>query len=496
MESAFGFVTVLPGAFSAYRFEALKGAPLAAYFHGEDMKKNTEKPAGVLESNMYLAEDRILCFELVAKRNAKYMLRYVHDSFGVTDVPSTVNEFINQRRRWLNGSFFAALYSVMHFYRFGGSNHSFGRKILLFIEVFYQTVNILLSWVSLASYFLVFRILTIGVTATSVGFTAGNILAVIFLWIYLVALGLTFILSFGNKPNDARKLYILAFVLFSVVMVYMMFCVIIMTVSSVKSLENEMKAGTLTALGLFKNSTFRGMTVSLASTYAIYILGSLLFFDCFHLFACTLQYLLLSPAYINVLTIFAFCNMHDISWGTKGALKVEGGAKKQANTADGKNLVLSDALQDPDEMYLLAQKNIEKLDIPERISTQNQSVKNYAKGRTYTVMLWLISNFILLVIVMNTGGMNEFDEIEEDKGTSTTTSDTSAFSSKMKRALFSFAKRSDDSTEKKVSQRSSIFMNVILWLVAALALFRFGGAIIYRIGMPIRRRRFHKQYMP
>ena len=28
--------------------------------------------------------------------------------------------------------------------------------------------------------------------------------------------------------------------------------------------------------------------------------------------------LLLTPTYINILNVYAFCNTHDITWGTKG----------------------------------------------------------------------------------------------------------------------------------------------------------------------------------
>lgn len=60
----FGYISVLPGAFSAYRFSALQGEPLACYFKGETMHDGSD----IFTANMYLAEDRILCFEIVTKR--------------------------------------------------------------------------------------------------------------------------------------------------------------------------------------------------------------------------------------------------------------------------------------------------------------------------------------------------------------------------------------------------------------------------------------------
>ena len=48
-----------------------------------------------VERNMYLAEDRILCFELVAKAGAKWTLTYVKPSKAETDVPGTIIESIS-----------------------------------------------------------------------------------------------------------------------------------------------------------------------------------------------------------------------------------------------------------------------------------------------------------------------------------------------------------------------------------------------------------------
>ena len=78
----FGFISVLPGAFSAYRFKALQNrgdgvGPLEKYFIGEKMHGGNN----LTKANMYLAEDRILCFELVTKRDEAWLLRYVKVCF-------------------------------------------------------------------------------------------------------------------------------------------------------------------------------------------------------------------------------------------------------------------------------------------------------------------------------------------------------------------------------------------------------------------------------
>ena len=117
LHSLFGYITVLPGAFSAYRYTALLGKPLTEYFAAEAPDDSKEKPSGVScvgcfdlsTANKYLAEDRILCFEIFTKKNANWLLRYIPEARATTDAPDTLGQFLNQRRRWLNGSLFAFL---------------------------------------------------------------------------------------------------------------------------------------------------------------------------------------------------------------------------------------------------------------------------------------------------------------------------------------------------------------------------------------------------
>ncbi len=211
LESAFGFISVLPGAFSAYRFVALQNdkagnGPLEKYFAGEKMHGAN---AGIFTANMYLAEDRILCFELVSKRNCHWILQYVKSATGETDVPDTMAELILQRRRWLNGSFFAAVYALAHFYQLFRSDHSFLRKFMFLIEFTYTTISMIFAWFAIGNFFLVFHILTTSLSDPDKLGQVGNILGVVFEWMYLFTLLTCFILALGNRPQGTNKAYML-----------------------------------------------------------------------------------------------------------------------------------------------------------------------------------------------------------------------------------------------------------------------------------------------
>lgn len=181
LESVFGYISVLPGAFSAYRYAALQGEPLRKYFVGE--YQHGDATAGVFSANMYLAEDRILCFELVTKERASWKLKYVRAAKAETDVPSGVPEFIckslcfnfgtekhidnlklkktrliAQRRRWLNGSFFAMLHSLVNWLALWQSRHNIFRKIGFTLLSFYNFVTVCFNWFAIGNFYLSFYV--------------------------------------------------------------------------------------------------------------------------------------------------------------------------------------------------------------------------------------------------------------------------------------------------------------------------------------------------
>ena len=140
LESLIGYITVLPGAFSAYRWEALQGGPL-----WEDYFKSICHPdeMDAFKSNIYLAEDRVLCLSLVSKQGNAYFLRYVKSSIAETDVPSSLNELMAQRRRWINGSWFALIDSIIKFKKIYHSSHTCCQKALFTFQLIYYMINVL-----------------------------------------------------------------------------------------------------------------------------------------------------------------------------------------------------------------------------------------------------------------------------------------------------------------------------------------------------------------
>ena len=130
------------------------GRPLEQYFHGDHtlsarLGKKGIEGMNIFKKNMFLAEDRILCFELVAKAGSKWHLAYVKTSKAETDVPEGAPEFISQRRRWLNGSFAASVYALMHFGRMYSSSHNIIRMFFFHIQLIYNIASLIMSWFAL-----------------------------------------------------------------------------------------------------------------------------------------------------------------------------------------------------------------------------------------------------------------------------------------------------------------------------------------------------------
>ncbi|USW54165.1 Putative chitin synthase [Septoria linicola] len=397
LESVFGYITVLPGALSAYRYHALQNdetghGPLSQYFKGETLHG---QDADVFTANMYLAEDRILCWELVAKRNDRWVLKYVRKATGETDVPDAVPEFISQRRRWLNGAFFAAVYSLLHFKQIWKTDHTIARKILLHIEFIYQFVQLLFTFFSLGNFYLTFYFIAGSLADKKVdpfGHGIGNFIFIVLRYVCVLTIMVQFILSMGNRPQGAVKMFMASLIIFSIIMVYNTFAAIYIVA---RQLSDGSEIG-------FGNNVFTNLIVSTLSTVGLYFLMSFMYLDPWHMFTSSGQYFALLPSYIATLQVYAFCNAHDVTWGTKGdnVLKKDLGVAT-ANKNGTVELEMPSEQLDIDSGYDEALRNLrDRVEVPVPGTSESQMQEDYYRAvRTYVVIVWMICNAILAMAI-------------------------------------------------------------------------------------------------
>ncbi|CAP67429.1 uncharacterized protein PODANS_1_24310 [Podospora anserina S mat+] len=406
LESVFGYITVLPGALSAYRYHALQNdetghGPLSQYFKGETLHG---QHADVFTANMYLAEDRILCWELVAKRGERWVLKYVKGCTGETDVPDTVPEFVSQRRRWLNGAFFAAVYSLVHFKQIWLTDHTIARKVLLHIEFLYQLLQLLFTYFSLANFYLTFYFIAGGladphVTPFDADGKAALYIFTILRYICVLLISTQFILSLGNRPQGSRKMYLASMIIYAVIMIYTLFASIWIVVHQL-SPKKEDKDKSELEMG---NNVFTNMIVSTASTIGLYFVMSFMYLDPWHMFTSFVPYLILLPSYICTLQIYAFCNTHDVTWGTKGdnVMKTDLGGAVGKGSGSTVELEMPSEQLDIDSGYDEALRNLrDRIEVPEKPPSDAQLQEDYYKSvRTYMVVSWLVANATLAMAV-------------------------------------------------------------------------------------------------
>ncbi|KAJ3056048.1 Chitin synthase, class 1 [Rhizophlyctis rosea] len=415
LESVFGYISVLPGAFSAYRYQALEGAPLDCYFKGETMHGGSN----IFAANMYLAEDRILCFELVTKRGASWLLRYVKSARAETDVPDALPELISQRRRWLNGSFFAAVHATSHWSYIFRSGHGGVRKFWLCVEFLYNAINLMFSWFSIANFYLAFVFLFdvsdgqegAGTNPETDPFSPhGETVFMVVRQIYIFAIVAVFISSLGNRPQGSRMLYYGIVVVFALIMCLMLFMGFWSIYLAIKVASTQIaEQHTNFVAYFFATPTFRDIVISLGSTYGLYFVASIMHLDPWHCFSSMFQYLILLPVYINIFMIYAFCNLHDVSWGTKGDNAPTLEAVVVKKTADGKQIVEVEMPvdeEDVDDAYTkflnqLEHQRTNKDSAEQKVNAQTAQEDYFKEFRTRVVLLWVLTNCILILVFTN-----------------------------------------------------------------------------------------------
>ena len=307
-----------------------------------------------------------------------------------------VPEFISQRRRWLNGAFFAAVYSLLHFRQVWATDHTLWRKILLHIEFVYQFVALMFTFFSLANFYLTFYFIAGSLSDPHLdpfGHHIGKYVFVVLRYICVLLICMQFILSMGNRPQGAKKMFLTSMVVYCLIMMYTTFASILIVVVQLRDPKTPKHLG---------NNVFTNLIVSTATTVGLYFLMSFLYLDPWHMITSSAQYFALLPSYICTLQVYAFCNAHDVTWGTKGdnvAMTDLGAARgKTGNTVE---LEMPSEQLDIDSGYDEALRNLrDRVEVAGPSMSEAQAQEDYYRAvRTYMVVVWLISNATLAMAV-------------------------------------------------------------------------------------------------
>ncbi|GAA94465.1 glycosyltransferase family 2 protein [Mixia osmundae IAM 14324] len=461
LESSFGYVSVLPGAFSAYRYCALQGRPLEQYFHGDHsladrLGKKGLHGMGIFKKNMFLAEDRILCFELVAKAGASWKLKYVKPSKGETDVPESAAELISQRRRWLNGSFAASIYAMVHFFRLYQTRHNPLRMLFFHIQALFNIFSTIFSFFALANMWLTFSLIIQLLPALDAQHpvylfgTRGITLWVneACLWIWAGTLALSFIIALGNRPKGEAGTYVLMFWIFALLGYYLLVCAVWLTIKAFTGIQWNGASTIGEKVGELLTGSNNVLVAALVSTYGVYLFSSLLYGDPWHMLHSFPQYLALAPSFVNILNVYAFCNLHDVSWGTKGSDKADALPSVSSKKEKGSDGVVEDIQKLPEDIELAFKETVSRTLAPYKPVEEPKGLSIDDSNRTFRtrfVSVWLLANGGLVFAVMNVAGV-----------------DTHTIDS-----------------QKNMHSRQGFYFNIILWATFGFAFIKFMGCLAY-----------------
>lgn len=210
--------------------------------------------------------------------------------------------------------------------------------------------------------------------------------------------------------NSTRIPYTLSFIYFSLVQFYVLIDSFYLVANAFTGgmLDFNLNDGVLAFLQSFFSSSGGGIVlIALVSTYGIYVLASVLYADPWHIITSAWAYFLGMTTSINILMVYAFCNWHDVSWGTKGSDKAEALPSAQTKKDDDNKHNFIEEVDKPQadidsQFESTVKRALAPFSEPEEEggTSLDDSYRNF---RTVLVLLWVFSNLILSLLITATG---------------------------------------------------------------------------------------------
>jgi len=325
------------------------------------------------------------------------------------------------------------------------------------IQALYNVFLLIFSWFALANIWLTFSIIIDLLPSQSIIiFGTADVthwVNLVFKWIYLAFLALQFVLALGNRPKGERTAYAVTLWVYAFLAVYLLICSFWLTVKAFSNIPTELQNKTTAQVILmFFTPPVGALIAAMVSTFGIYFIASFLYRDPWHMFSSFFQYLCIAMSFTNILNVYSFCNLHDVSWGTKGSDKAE--ALPSVSSSKSKDADAAPVVEDTHRIQEdvdaafkeTVTRAVTKIEVKEEIEKPTMDDQNKT-FRTRLVAFWMLTNAGLAVAIENINGL-------------TTAADAV-----------------QDATELQTKQ--NIYFAVILYSTFGLAAVRFTGCLWY-----------------
>lgn len=258
--------------------------------------------------------------------------------------------------------------------------------------------------------------------------------------------------------------YILTFLYFAIVQLYIL-------VLSFYLVAQAFAGGNIdldfdNGAGGFVRSLFTSTTglvlIALVSTYGTYIIASILYCDPWHLLTSSWAYFLGMPSTINVLNVYAFCNWHDVSWGTKGSDDTASLPSAKTKKSETQKSFVEEVDKPQADIDIDFELTVRRALSPWQEPMEKKEVQledSYKTFRTNLVLLWTLCNGLLALLINNDSVRNLCLTV-------------CLFQLILGHEILLTMCLQTTSTD-----RTAWYFKVILWATSGLSVFRFLGAL-------------------
>jgi len=256
-------------------------------------------------------------------------------------------------------------------------------------------------------------------------------------------LALQFVLALGNRPKGEKAAYLVTITVYALLSLYLIVCSFWLTYLSFKAI----KTTTFVALLSGTNGV---LLAAIVGTFGVYLISSSLYGDPWHIFTSMPQYLLLAMSWTNVIQVYAFNNLHDVSWGTKGSDKADVLPSVSTKKGDAHSPAVAEDTKMMQEDIDAAFK-----ETVDRATSQLKSDSTVEKPtlddenktfRTRLVAAWMLSNATLSVAIESLNGIESTNYSTD---------------------------------EEELQNKQHIYFSFILWTTFGLSAVRFTGCVYY-----------------